>query len=326
MTMSVTFRLMVIAAFFSLCGCPLGSSRDHYRPPGHSDTTIDVSPQDDAILFNAAGTGGRDLFLLSLSDFKVTRIAETPEYETTPSFSPDGQSIVYAAGIPGDRADHIFVMGRDGGAKTQLTDSDANDTSPRFSPDGKLIVFARDKSHNWGGLAASWELGGVICRMDADGGNLRQLTPDEEYAFEPHFSADGTHIVYSTLNGRMSLAVDGSTEPEPIAGPLAAVPSHDGKRIAYSKGTYSPDLKIFIADADGTSERVLTPGMGGCSRPVFNHADDALYFLSEEWPNGPSGVPKFRLWRAIVDGPMVDAVSDLGLFDDPQNWKPQDQP
>jgi superfamily II DNA/RNA helicase len=58
-----------------------------------------VSPLDDAILFNAAGTGGRDLYRLNLSDLNVTRIAETTDYETAPSYSPDGLRIVYAAGV-----------------------------------------------------------------------------------------------------------------------------------------------------------------------------------------------------------------------------------
>jgi Tol biopolymer transport system component len=309
-----------------LCGCPLGTPRDHYRPQGHQDITIAVSPKDDAILFNAAGSGGRDLYLLGLTDLKVIRIAETPDYETAPSFSPDGLRIVYTAGIPGDRADHIFTIRHDGSARTQLTDIDANDTSPRFSPDGETIVFARDKTYNWGGLAANWEPGGVICLIDAHGANLRQLTSDEDFAFDPYFSADGTRIVYSTVNRRMSIPVDGSAAPQPLPGPIGAVPSYDGKTIAYSKGTYSPDLKIFMANADATSERVLTSNMGGCYRPVFTHAGDRLYFLREEWPDGYTGVPKFSLWETATDGITVRSLTDRGLFEAPLNWKPRTTP
>jgi Tol biopolymer transport system component len=325
-TMSVPFRAMIFATMICVCGCPLGTPRDHYRPPGHQDTTIAVSPKDDALLFNAAGAGGRDLYLLDLAHLTVTRIVETADYETAPEFSPDGRRIVYAAGVPGDRADHIFTVGRDGSSRKQLTHIDANDTSPRFSPDGKMIVFARDKTYTWGGLAANWETGGVICLMDADGENLRQLTSDDEFAFEPYFSADGTRVVYSTVNGMRSMPVDGSAGPQLIAGPAGAVPSHDGKLIAYSKGKYSPDLKIFIASSDGTAERVVTPGVRGCSRPVFTHAGDALYFLREEWPDGPTGVPKFGVWKATVDGAEVRRVADLRLFDEPLSWKPQDKP
>jgi Tol biopolymer transport system component len=281
---------------------------------------------DDAIIFNAVGTGGRDLYRLDLTNLNVTRIAETPDYETAPSYSPDGLRIVYAAGIPGDRADHIFTIRIGGGAKTQLTDIDANDTSPRFSPDGETIVFARDKTYNWGGLAANWELGGVICLIDADGSNLRQLTSDEDFAFEPYFSADGTCIVYSTVNGRMLIRVDGSSAPQPLAGPYDAVPSSDGKAIAYSKGKYSPDLKIYMAHGDATSERILTPKMGGCYRPVFTQKADRLCFLREEWPDGATGVPKFSVWETDVDGVAVRMLTDRGLFDAPLSWNPQNPP
>ena len=45
---------------------------------------------------------------------KVNPVAKTPEYEGGASFSPDGKSVVYAAGKPGDRADHVFVRTIDG--------------------------------------------------------------------------------------------------------------------------------------------------------------------------------------------------------------------
>ena len=120
--------------------------------------------------------------------------------------------------------------------------------------------------------------------------------------------------------------MDGSAAPQPLAGPFGAVPSYDGKSIAYSKGKYSPDLKIFIAHADATSERVLTPNMGGCYRPVFTHVGDRLFFLREEWPDGATGVPKFSVWEIVVDGAAVRLLTDRGLFDAPLSWKTRTTP
>jgi Tol biopolymer transport system component len=204
----IGFRIFLFAFLVSLSGCPFGSPRDHYRAIGQQDTTVAVAPMDDTIVFNAVGAGGRDLYLLDVRSRIVSRIAETPDYETSASFSPDGRRIVYSAGVPGDRADHIFTMDRNGNSKEQLTDIDANDTSGKYSPDGERIVFARDKTYNWGGMAANWGTGGVICIIDADGTNFRQLTIDEEFAFNPYFSADGTHVIYSTASERRSIPVD----------------------------------------------------------------------------------------------------------------------
>ena len=103
-----------------------------------------------------------DLYRLDLATLRVTRIAATQDYEVAPEISPDGNSVVYAAGKPGDRADHIFLRSLDGKTVRQLTAEDANDAAPAFSPDGSLIAFTRDKTYNWGGLASNWDAGGAL--------------------------------------------------------------------------------------------------------------------------------------------------------------------
>jgi TolB protein len=119
---------------------------EHYRPTDQRDVRFGISRDGKTLVFSAAGEGGSDLYLLDLETLRVKRIAETTDYETDPKFSPDGKSIVYAAGKPGDRADHVFVRSLDGGSVKQLTAGDLNDSSPTFSPDGSLIAFLRDKT------------------------------------------------------------------------------------------------------------------------------------------------------------------------------------
>lgn len=279
------------------------------------------------MLFNAKGTGGRDLYLLDLSDLSVSRVTDSPNYEVAPSFSRDGQKIVYAAGIPGDRADHIFSIKRNGESPEQLTDKDANDTSPRFSPDGSMIVFARDKTYNWGGLAANWENGGVICVVAADGTGERQLTPDEEFAFSPFFAPDGKSVIYFTTDGCFSLALDGTTSPTRI-GPTASFPnlSDDGKKLVFSDGKYSPDYEVFIANVDGTDRSPITSSSNGCFHGVFNSDASKVYFLMEEWPQGATGHPKSSVWTVNADGTGQTQITDLSLFDDPTKRKPRRSP
>ena len=211
-----------IAALTALCftGCIFGTPNDHYRRPDFSDSTLDVAPGDDVLVLNANGKGGRDLYLLWLANRHVTRVAETPEYESCPSFSADGKWLVYAAGIPGDRADHIFVRPVADGESRQLTSADANDSSPRFSPDGSTIVFDRDKTYCWGGLAANWGGGEVICVVNSDGTNERQITPDGTLAAHPRFTADGKSIVFSMRNGLAQVPADGSAPPVGIPGQM----------------------------------------------------------------------------------------------------------
>jgi TolB protein len=311
----------------SLCGLFLrGCANAHNRPRGHDDITFDISESGDALVFNATGTGGRDLYVLRLSDLSVTRIAETLEYEVSPSFSPDATSVVYAAGVAGDRADHIFIRRLDGTDIRQLTSADANDSSPHVSPDGSLVVFDRDKTYNWGGLAANWDRGGVICVVGVDGRNERQITADDTFGYEPWFLPDGKSVAYLTPSGVFSVPIDGSAHPGrliDLTGANAVASSRDGKIFAYTRGQFSGDQEIFIANSGGSGERRITPTNAGYYHPVFSGDGNRLYFFQEEWPDGPTGTPRFSIWQIDVDGTNLRIVATRQLFDQPLNWKPE---
>lgn len=298
----------------------------HSRPNGHQNTTIDIAPDDNAILFNATGRGGRDIYVLNLSDLSVAQVTNSRDYEVTPSFSPDGTQIVYAAGVPGDRADHIFVMSLDGKARQQLTAIDANDTDPKFSPDGFHVVFTRDKSHVWGGLAANWDETGVICIVKTDGTGEQQLTPDEESAHSPSFSKDGKSIRYFTPEGQFSVPADGSSPATRIGTIKSGNFSLDRNRIVFSYGEYSPDCEVFVADADESNRLQITRSKNGCFHGVFSSNNEKIYFLMEEWPNGYTGAPKSSLWVVNADGTNQKQLTDLSLFDAPTKWKPKKAP
>ena len=300
----------------------------HSRPIGHGDISFDISPSGEVIVFSGIGSGGRDLFLLDLRDSKVTRIAETPDYEVAPTFTPDGRSIVYAAGRPGDRADHLFIRPLDGGAPRQLTAADANDSSPRVSPDGTLIAFDRCKTYNWGGLAANWSDGGVICVIGIDGKNERQITPDETFARRPWFLPDGLNIAYLTFDGTYLAPVgpngvatrisDLCTAEEPSWSP-------DGEFYAYlrSETRYAGSARLFVTRSDGSEERLLTPDKGAYSHPRLSPDGRNAYFFAESWPQGPTGTPVFQLWTIGVDERGLKRVAGARLFEDPLHWVPE---
>lgn len=295
----------------------------HYRPPDNRDVRFALSPQGDKLVFNARGQGGRDLYLLDLTMRRVTRIAETPEYEVDPKFSPDGLSVVYAAGVLGDRADHLFIRALDGSPARQLTAEDANDCSPAFSRDGSLIVFTRDRNYRWGGLAANWSGGGIVCVMRADGSDLHQITTGDLVAFNPQFLPDGKRIFYQAREGLFTIAADGLF-PEKLAWNRGgqAVLSPDGELVAFRDGKYSPDCEIFVTRMNGSDMRQVTETSEGCYHPVFTLDGQRIVYFIESWPNGPTDAPKFSLWQIGIDGRNRAQLADSRLFDDPLGWKP----
>ncbi|MCY2995464.1 MAG: hypothetical protein NTY19_47510, partial [Planctomycetota bacterium] len=79
-------------------------------------------------------------------------------------------------------------------------------------------------------------------------------------------------------------------------------------------------------NAGGSSERLLTPDLGACYRPLFNRAGNRVFFLREEWPDGPTGTPKFSLWEVASDGTSIRQLADCHLFDNPLGWKAKNPP
>lgn len=268
------------------------------------------------------GRGGRDLYLLDLRTRRVRRLASTPEYETSPSFSPDGESVVYAAGVPGDRADHLFIRSLDRGPPRQLTSDDQNDRDPHFSPDGRQIVFVRNPFYAWGGLAASWN-GSVLYIMRSDGSDLRRLTHPERYAGAPRFFPAGEKILFRGMDGLRTMELDGGRETpllhDRTVGSAAISP--DGRHIAFSNGEYAPDCEIYLMNVDGAEVRQLTR-QGWCFRPVFARDGRSIIYFVESWKDGPTGHPTYSLWQIDVHGENPRMIAGSDLFDDPMNWGP----
>ena len=109
-----------------------------------------------------------------------------------PEWSPDGSRIVYEAGSRDGRRE-IFVMDADGDNVRRLThkmggrEKWSNKAWPVWSPDGTRIAFnSNDINRNW-----------VIFVMDADGGNLLQLTDITQSARWPVWLPDSSRIAFT---------------------------------------------------------------------------------------------------------------------------------
>jgi TolB protein len=99
----------------------------------------------------------------------------TQEDNFTPSFSPDGGRIVYASDVDGSFSD-VWVMNADGTSRKRLTTANSGAGTPTFSPDGAHIAFASSRSGN-----------DDIYLIDADGGNEVRLTADPAPDLQPRF-------------------------------------------------------------------------------------------------------------------------------------------
>ncbi len=78
---------------------------------------------------------------------------------------------------------------------TWMAESKYNDYKPITSPDGKLIAFFRvtNEADKETGDVSLWR--SKICVMNADGTNVRELTGDDDFNGNLHWTRDGTNRI-----------------------------------------------------------------------------------------------------------------------------------
>jgi TolB protein len=155
-----------------------------------------------------------------------------------PDWSPDGSRIVFHREYQ-DKPFEVFSIKADGSDLRQLdpgcpagipATQICEENQPAWSPDGRRIAFFWPYGRLKMIRGEEWIEVGAIAVMDADGGNVRQLTqlrrPTSSEDIEPVWSPDGKRIAFVRLNS--------TAQP------------HDGRAI-------------FVMNADGSGQRRLTP-------------------------------------------------------------------
>lgn len=116
---------------------------------------------------------------------QITAPVAGSELDRAPSFSPDGQQILFIRYQNQGKNQSTNILDLETGQIRKISDKWVH--SPEWSPDGQQIVFSS---------------GGSLWIMDADGNNARQLLPDQEGVTKivqsrPRWSPDGQQILYT---------------------------------------------------------------------------------------------------------------------------------
>jgi len=103
-----------------------------------------------------------EIYVMNVDGSNLMRLTNTDAAEDHPSWSRDGEHILFDADYDGDGYYEIYVMDADGGNMMRLTFNDSSDQFADWSPDGTQIAYSSYANGNWD-----------ICVMDADGDNSR---------------------------------------------------------------------------------------------------------------------------------------------------------
>jgi len=228
---------------------------------------INTSPswnmQHTKIVFNSldpvSGAGGLYIYDLESKNKTLLLKGFSPR---DPSFSPDGNTIVFADFVEdGSENAEIYTIGIDGSNPIKLTDNPARDYLPKYSPDGKTLVFSSERDGNI-----------QLYTINSSGENVKRLMENKFTDNCGSFSPDGLKIIFNSDRGESSdiyaVSSDGSTEPENLtnnsAGNYEACYSPDGSMIVYRSNKGLADnmsYDIFVMSADGSSQTDIAPGL-----------------------------------------------------------------
>jgi len=137
----------------------------------------------DLIAFGYAG----DLWTVPRAGGRATRLTVGVGIETSPAFSPDGQTIAFTGEYDGNT--DVFTIPANGGVPFRVTYHPALDAVVGWSPDGKEILFRSDRS------AASRYT--QLFTVPARGGIAKPLPLP--MAYEGQYAPDSGAIAYSPL-------------------------------------------------------------------------------------------------------------------------------
>jgi Tol biopolymer transport system component len=221
-------------------------------------------------------------------------------HESDPAWSPDGTHIAFVRQHDdtgnNSYAVNVWVMNADGSGQHNLTPNDPNATTrvdeldPAWSPDGSKIAFIRRDNGNPFCCPVIPESVDVWT-MNADGTNKQNITntPQGPEESGPAWSPDGTKIAYSRFDasGRdiYTVNADGSGNGQQLTNTgynLDPNWSPTGEKIVFDANRGDNILKLWVMNADGTSQTQITnppvqPNFGDV-KAAWSPAGDKIVF------------------------------------------------
>jgi len=213
------------------------------------------APGGQMIVFASNRNGSFDLYLLILQSGQLSQLTNQIGNVISPSFSPDGQKIVFV-NRAAEGPTSLWVVDKDGVNPKLLYTGTNTIVAAAWSPDGTTIAYAMsiDQPNEY-----------QIFLMDADGRNHRRLSqgllgiggslswsPDSRYLLI-FAGPPGDKDIY-----RLDAATGDYLRLTSGGNNTASSYSPDGTQIVFNSLRNNDQADLFIMNADGSGLRQLT--------------------------------------------------------------------
>jgi len=209
---------------------------------------MDISHDRRWLAYDSNLSGNMDIYKMPIAGGEPIRLTSHPRDDFIPSWSPDGENIVFHSFRQGNR--DIYCMTKNGESVQTLTDYPSHERSPDWSSDGLKVVFFSDRT----GRNEVY----VISRDKEGWGEPQQLTFDG--GTFPKWSPVGNSIAYITEDslkifsygdGKIRALVQAQDDPENFTSPKFCAWSLDGKTIYYIAQDRLSNVSIWAIPAAG---------------------------------------------------------------------------
>lgn len=197
-------------------------------------------PKASHLAYMTMGATGQQVVIREIGG--ATRVLPTRGgLNMTPTFSPDGYTIVYAHGA--ESGTDLYATNAFGNepARRITVGRGSDNTQPTFSPDGRRLAFTSGRSGH-----------PEVYISDADGTNAELLTPynfgDQSYRANPDWSPDGRLIAFEAqLAGRMQIMTIGLRD--------RVIRRHTSEGV-NEQPSWAPDARhlVFTSNRGGTKQ------------------------------------------------------------------------
>jgi Tol biopolymer transport system component len=240
---------------FNPAALTTGTDVENYDPA--------FSPDGNFIAFVSTRDGNPEIYTMTISGTKVTRLTNNAAADTHPAWSPDSKKIAFAS----DRATNndVWVMNADGSGLINITVLPGNDRDPSWGSNDR-IAFVSNRTGN-----------DEIYAANPDGTALTQLTNSPGKDWSPAWSPAGNRLLFVSDRdgGRLqifAMKADGSAQNK-----LTDLPG-DQYDPAWSPGgqymtfasTKDSNLEIYVSSIDGSNLGRVTLDAADDAHPVWH--------------------------------------------------------